>query len=253
MRLHPVLIIYFILILLSTADAQYKYAGEMLKYRVESLNMSVGSIQLTIDEIIGTHSSDSYHLSASARTGRLISPLFSVKNVYDNYFYVSSFLPSVMRKNVRQTNIQQNVEIRYDQDNHMASIADTLEWAIPDSCHNFFSMFYLLRELEIDASDTIRFHLDSESEISRAAVNYTGTQTISCKLGNLPARGYHIHFEPMNTTKRPWKTDLITNRLAQQDSEMVIWLSDDNRRIPLYIHFIQRSFDIKLRLQSANR
>lgn len=253
MKLLPNLIIFSVLTLLSNAEAQYRYAGETLEYRVESLNMPVGSIKLAIDEIVGTEFSDDYHLNATARTGRLISPLFSVKNVYDNYFHVSTFLPSLMRKDVRQTNIRQNGEIRYDQENHMASFADTLEWLIPDSCYNFFSMFYLLRELEIDSSDTVRFHLDSENEISRAVVSYTGTRLISSKLGNLLSRGYHIHFEPMNSKKRSWKTDLITNRLAQQDSEMVIWLSDDNRRIPLHIHFIQRSFDIKLRLQSANR
>jgi hypothetical protein len=58
-----------------------------------------------------------------------------------------------------------------------------------------------------------------------------------------------LSFEPLARDARPWKTDLLTNRLANPYAKISFWFSDDDLRLPLIIEFEQKHSKAKLILE----
>ncbi len=227
------------------------FPGEELSYKIEFLNLRAGSMDFRIHDIERMDSTDVYHLSVRAETNSLFSPLFGIQNNYESYFDTSDFMPRLFKKNVRQKNIQQEATIWYDYGEKKAFMSDSIFWAIPTPCLNFFSMLYFLRNQRYDYGDTLWFHMDSENLPSLSSATIVDRKEISTPAGKFPAEGVQLIFTALGTSTRPWKTDLLTNRLANPGSIMTIWLSTDERRLPVRIEFMQKQFNVRLVLLKA--
>jgi len=232
--------------LLSAQDKANSYLGERLHYNLEYLNVSVGTMDFAIHEIESVNSVDAYHLEVTANTNRLFSPLFRVNNKYESYFDTASFLPHLLKKRIKQKNIEHQFTLYFDQKKHHAVLSDTLFWDIPDSCFSFFSMLYFLRSRCYSSGDTLQFYMDSENLMSRGQATLIGEENLSLPLGTFKAIKINLEFKPLSEKQRPWKTDLLTNRLAKPNSAISLWLSDDELRLPLIFQFQQKGFDVKM-------
>jgi len=230
----------------SAQDKTKSYLGEQLHYNLEYLNVSVGTMDFVIREIETVNSVDTYHLEVTANTNRLFSPLFRVNNQYESYFDTASFLPQLIKKRIKQKNIEHQFALYFDQKKHQAILADTLFWDIPESCFSFFSMLYFLRDQYYAPGDTIQFYMDSENLLSRGQATLSGEENLSLPMGKFKAIKINLEFKPLSEEQRPWKTDLLTNRLAKPNSAISLWLSDDKLRLPLIFQFIQKGFDVKM-------
>jgi len=226
-----------------------KYVGEQLHYRMEFLNLPAGSIDFNIVAVEQIDSSNAYHLIVNAQTNSLFSSLFRVKNKYESFFDSSTFLPLILSKDIKQKNINHQLTINFDQNKNIASIADSTYWSIPDLCYSFFSMLYFLRRQNFVEDDTIKFNLDSENLPSEGTATFANKKVISTPAGRFKAIEIKLSFKPLISVRRPWKTDLITNRMANPNSKMKIWLSDDEYRLPLIIQFNQKRSKVKLVLK----
>ena len=222
---------------------------EQLNYSMEFLNLPAGTIDFNVTAVEHIDSTDVYHLIVTAKTNKIFSPLFKVQNKYESFFDTTSFLPLILKKDIEQKNIHQRLIINFDHKQQKASFSDSVSWSIPDSCYSFFSMLYFLRNQTYLKNDTIQFYLDSENLPSEGRAVFTEKKIISIPAGKFKAIEVHLQFEPLTSISRPWKTDLLTNRLANPNSKITIWFSDDKHRLPLIIKFEQKGFDVKLVLK----
>ena len=225
------------------------HLGEQLNYRMEFLGLPAGSISFDVVTTKNIDSISLYHLKVKAQTNKLFSPLFGIQNKYESYFDTSTFLPQILKKDVKQKNIVQHFSINFNQQQNKASINDSTSWNIPDSCYSFFSMLYFLRNQYFLIGDTIKFNLDSENLASTCKATLANSKIISTPAGKFKAIEVKLSFKPLTTSPRPWKTDLMTNRMANPNSKMSIWLSDDQSRLPLIIQFSQKRSKVKLVLK----
>lgn len=189
-------------------------------------------------------------LLVKAKTNTLFTPLFHIDNEYASRIMLQNSLPLSLIKTIFQKNVSQVVTIIYNQDQHIAMLNDSSRWSLPDSCHNLFSMFYLLRSHDYYVGDTLAFYLDSEHIISKAKAIVAAEEVMQSAIGTLSTHRIEIAFTPFSELVRPWKTDLLTNRLATPYSEMTMWLSTDNERIPVRIEFKQRQYKVDLILKN---
>ena len=214
--------------------------GERLYYSMKYLNMKVANLDFSIADSNKNFSAPQYHLSVKAYSTPLASKLFKINNKYTIYFSTKDFLPLKSIKYIDQKNIQHKVVLDFNHQDYQATFNDSISWFLPTACYDYFSMLYFLRAQPWEESDTLRFFLDSEYLISRVeAVVLPETKILKVPCGKFKTIKIQLTFKSTTKEKRPWKTDIITNRLAKPGSKLDIWLSDDERRLPLKISYFQ--------------
>ena len=225
------------------------FVGEQLIFKMEYLNLSVATLNFQIDA-----TQNNYHLKAHARATRSARLMFKLDNVYETYFDKQNFLPIKVVKQIRQKNIQHRLNFSFDHQKNRASMGDSISWSIPGDCFDYFSMLYFLRSQELKPGDTFDFHLDSEFLISKVEAKVLfDEEVIKVPAGKFQSIKLNVKFTGVTHEPRPWKTDLLTNRLAAPGSEITIWFSNDEYRLPLKIAYLQSKIKTQIILESFSR
>jgi len=226
------------------------FIGEQLVFKMEYLNLPVAALNFKTADL----AQNNYHLKVRAESTGLASLLFSLDNVYETFFNKHTFLPINSVKNIRQKNIQHDLIINYNQQQNKASVGDSITWFIPGDCYDYFSMLYFLRSQDLNPGDTIHFHLDSEYLVSIVNVKVLpDREIIQVPAGKFESIKLNVKFSAVTHEPRPWKTDLLTNRLAAPGSEITVWFSNDDNRLPLKIAYLQSKIKTQIILESFSR
>ncbi len=216
--------------------------------------MTVANLDFLIADTIKNFNIPQYKLSVKAQSIWFATKLFKIDNNYKTYFKTENFLPLKSIKNINQKNIQHELTINFDHQIHQASINDSIFWIIPNPCYDYFSMLYFIRSLPWNKDDTLSFFLDSEYLISKVeAVVMPENKILKVPCGKFKTIKIQMKFQLLTKKNRPWKTDIITNRLAKPGSKLNIWLSDDEFRLPLKISYFQSLANTKIILNSFSR
>ncbi|MDZ7263379.1 MAG: DUF3108 domain-containing protein [candidate division KSB1 bacterium] len=228
--------------------------GERLRYKMEYLNLSVATLDFHLAPKNEGSNSSSFRLSINAKSSGAVSWLFAVNNRYEIDIEPLSLLPARVQKTIRQKNVAYERTITFDHQRRQAACGDSLTWPIPDKCYDYFSMLYFLRTQPLLPGDTLQFYLDAEYRLSRViAVVQNEPHTIRVPAGRFPALMVKIQFLPESNISRPWKTDLLTNRLTAPGSELAIYFSNDSYRFPLKIQYQQTSVQTQIILDSFHK
>lgn len=232
------------------AKLQLDFLGEKLSFKMEYLNLSVAKLDFNIlDTEFGN-----YLVRVHAKATGSASLMFKLDNIYETYFDKKTCLPNKIVKKIDQKNIRHELKFLFDHRNGFANLADSISWKIPEDCFDYFSMLYFLRRQRLQPGDVFRFHLDSEYIISKVEARVIDDQeSIKVPAGKFRAIKLNIKFTRINPQARPWRTDLLTNRLASPGSELTLWLSDDNFRLPLKIAYHQSQWKTQVVLDSFSR
>lgn len=233
----------------SGKELSIHFAGERLIYRMEYLALPAGEMSFHIPATEQVDANVYYHLFVRTKTNAYIKPLFDVNNSYESLFDTTSLLPWQLTKKIDQKNIKQQFTIYYDQEQHVASVADSGSWTIPDSCFSFLSMLYALRKQDFSKNKIMEFNIDSENLPVAGKATFAGEETIAVPAGKFPATKVILECRRLNTRYRPWRTDLLTNRMANPEAQTILWFSNDKRRLPLVIEFQQGRATVKLKLK----
>ncbi len=226
------------------------FTGEQLTFKMEYLNLSVATLNFQIVD----SAPNNYHLKVHARATRSASLLFKLDNVYETYFDKNNFLPFKIVKQIRQKNIQHELNIHFEHHKNKASLGDSISWSIPGDCYDYFSMLYFLRDQKLKSGDSISFHLDSEYLISKVkATVLCDNEIVRVPAGKFQSIKLNLKFSAITNTPRPWRTDLLTNRLAAPGSKITIWFSNDENRLPLKIVYHQSRVKTQIVLDSYFR
>jgi hypothetical protein len=230
------------------------FVGEQLIFKMEYINLSVATLSFHVIDTTQINHQIKYHLKVQAKSSRVAGLLFRLDNVYETYFDKNTYLPIKAIKKIRQKNIQHELAISYHHKKNTASIADSMTWSIPSYCYDYFSMLYFLRNQELKPGNIIHFHLDSEYLISKVEAKVLPDQeVIQIPAGKFQSIKLNVKFSAVTHELRPWKTDLLTNRLAVPGSEITIWFSDDEFRLPLKIVYHRSKIKTQLILDSFSR
>lgn len=235
-------------------DSHAKFLDEQLTFKMEYLKLDVALLSFHLFDTTEINNQKAYHLIVKANSTRTAGMLFMLNNVYQTFFNEKNFLPIKSVKKIRQKNINHDLTIDFNHQKQQALIGDSISWSIPADCYDYFSMLYYLRSKHFSKGDIIHFHLDSEHLISRVeAIFLPGQEILKIPAGKFNSIQVRLMLQPLNDEPRPWKTDLLTNRLAAPGSELTIWLSNDKYRLPLKISYQQSMVKTHLLLKSFRR
>ena len=205
---------------------------EQLKFHLYYLNLHVATLEFQFRE--STEHPEQALLTVFAKATPTAKKFFPVDNRYALQFNKANFLPDFIKKQIDQKNVHYTRMQKFDHLHKFVTIDSTYRYEIPEKCFDYFSLLYFLRFG--DVHDSAEVFLDGEAIVSKVFVTVSpDTHVVSVPAGDFQAYQMRIHISKNDKKKRPWKTDLLTNRLTKPGSDITIFFSADSRRLPLKV------------------
>jgi len=217
----------------TTEDLPYR-DGEVLKY---SLSYNWGGVVSEVAEGIASlkfNSSEGageyFHAIVEGRTYRFYDIFFKVRDYYESRFYAKSLRPFYFHRSVQEGKYRMKNNFTFFPDNQIRSITKKYDNPQKDTLlkgsactYDIVTMFYYARTLDYKSdppgkSYPVSFVIDDD--IYDISFRYVGKEVKKIKgLGTF------------NTAK--FAVKLIAGTVFRGDKEMIIWISDDENKIPL--------------------
>lgn len=200
--------------------------GEKLVYSVKFGPIVGGTAFLLLKQT--TYGNQTvFHSVAQGRTVGVAEKLYSVKDVFESYFDVSTGLPYKLVRDVKEGTYRKHEEATFDRISNTAySLRKDTIIKVPPEILDMVSLLYFIRSIDyrsIKSGDVIRTVTYFDDEIFPFDIRYKGKEDIKTKFGKIRCHRFDPVVEP--------------GRMFASEDDMQIWLSDDRNIIPVKVRF----------------
>ncbi|MDP6339124.1 MAG: DUF3108 domain-containing protein [Candidatus Marinimicrobia bacterium] len=230
------LILLFLAAFSFSKDVPFK-TGESLKYSAEFNLFPVGQAELYVSGIEEINGNETYHVSFSAQTRGLASRIFKIRDQIDIWMDKEEFFTHRLKKNINEGSYKKSVDVHFDYDKSVARTG-TKEVKIDFKARDPFSMFYYLRTIPLKEKEVMSFSSFEGRKIVHYNLQMTGKEVISSPAGTFACK-----------VVRPFKEK---KNLFKNSGDMQIWLSDDEKRLPVKIHIKMKFGSMTLLLKKVS-
>ena len=202
------------------APARPIRAGEYLKFSVRYGFISAGDAFLEIPEVRTWRGRPVYKLVARAESNKFFSAFYKVCNRIESFWDTTGFYSRRFYENRREGGYHEQNEILFDYDRGEAVYAnDGQTIAIPQNCQDALSSFYFTRTQDLPLGGSVIFDYHASHRSQPIEVRVLGRQRVETPAGTFDC----VVIEPI----------LRAAGIFKNQGRLVIWLSDDERRIPV--------------------
>lgn len=190
-----------------------------------------------------------YHLSAHGRTYKSYEWFFTVRDYYDTYIDKETLLPYISIRNVREGGYRLYDAVTFDPNRNVAisnrgktrEEAKPTEYSVDNCMHDILSIIYYTRNIDfnhLNAGAQLPIKIFMDKETWPLKVKYKGKE----KEKKIKGQGkFRTHkFSP----------EVIVGEVFKEDSQMSVWVSDDQNKIPLLIESPVSVGSVKVVLKS---
>jgi hypothetical protein len=231
------IILFFLLSLLSAAaadkdknneefrtiDNKAFKVGEKLTFDVKYGFVTAGVAVMQIPELKRISGREVYHVMFQVNSVPSFDWLFKVRDRYETYIDTQGIFPWRFEQHVREGGYSRDFSAFFDQRRGLAKTTEG-EYQIPKYVNDIMSAFYYARTLNYSGmkiNEKIHLHNFYKDKVYDLDVKYLGKQTVEVPAGKFKC----IVVEPL----------VQEGGLFKSEGNILIWLTDDNLKIPVKV------------------
>lgn len=233
-------------ILVSTVFAFNYSRAEEIKYDVTYLGLPVVRVEVE-NSPIAEPDSGSYRIFASAKTTKFWSLFYPLENFYWTYLDTLG-RPLIYKRIIKEKSYKNSSAQEFDHRfNRIYYEGDT---AIdhPGNLQNFFSSVYRLREIPIDYGTADSFYINVEKASWKIKWSVEDREELQVLGREIDCYVVDVKFESMNPNAKRLRTDALSYNLMSEDTELKLYLSNDDWRLPIKMTYKLSPFDIQAKI-----
>ncbi len=211
--------------------------GESLIYNAEFNHIPVGEAVLQVHGMDTINGNPSYHVSFSARTGRLADQIFKIRDRVDIWMDETKLYTHKLRKKIREGPYKRKINMLVDYEK-MIAITNKDTNIIDFEVRDPYSMFYYLRTVPLEINQPMVFSTYENKKNTKFNLIVTGKEIIKAPLGSYICK-----------VVKPYKKG---KTLFKNQGDMQIWFTDDKDRLPLKIQIKLKYGSMTLYLRQVN-
>ncbi len=211
--------------------------SEELVYKVSWMGITAGSITMRLENNPDKTSPDLLRGVVIGKTSSTFSFFFKVRDTFISVFDRKTLLPVEYSKNIREGRYRKDLTIKYDHENNSARSKAKTYPILPMS-RDPISCIYKIRDVPLYVGEVIQLNADSHGTNYPIQIKVTEREYVKFRHGGK----YAFKCEPLPT----WEGRVF----EKKKSKVVLWLSDDEYRVPLKIYSKVRIGTIKAKLVS---
>jgi len=215
--------------------------GERLVFDVSYGPITAGEAVMAVAGLDTIAGRLCYRIEFSVNSLKSFDWIYEVRDRYLTFIDVEAIAPLKFEQHIREGTYKRDFIAEFDQVNHVARTTEG-DYPIPEYVHDIMSAFYYARTLDyrgMRPGDQIllyNFYKDKSHELG---VRFLGRQELEVAAGTFKT----IVVEPL----------VKEGGLFKAEGRIVIWLTDDERKIPVRVNtkVIIGSIDTELREYSG--
>ncbi|MCC6845924.1 MAG: DUF3108 domain-containing protein [Bacteroidetes bacterium] len=198
--------------------------GERLDYSIGYKFITAGTASFTVmPQAVIRNDKKCFDARFEARSLKSLDWLYRVHDQYRTVMDIDGVFPHEFEQHIREGGYRRDFTAKFDQVNNFAITSDK-KHPIPPFCHDIVSAFYYVRTLDLKAKkkgDIIQLHNFFGDTTYSLGIKILGRQTVEVEAGKFRC----VVIEPM----------VVEGGLFKSDGRILIWLSDDERKIPVKV------------------
>ncbi len=197
--------------------------GERLVFDVGYGFITAGEAIMSIPQYDTVAGNQCFKVMFQVNSTPTFSWFYEVRDRYETYLDVEGIFPWRFEQHVKEGKYRRDFSAQFDQVNHLAKTSEG-EFPIPSYVHDIVSAFYFARTLDFSKmriGEKIHFQNFYKDSTYKLDVKFLGRQRIEVSAGTFNC--------------------LIVEPLAQEgglfksEGRALLWLSDDERKIPVKV------------------
>lgn len=224
----------FLLLLFSTVsyDTQKPIAydaGEWFKFRIHYGFINAGFATLEVQEAL-KNNKKVYHAIGKGYTVGMSRFFFKVDDTYESYFDKITNKPYQFVRKIDEGGYTKNQEGFFNQENHQVLVKNYKNksentFVVSENIQDIISTFYFLRNHpnidKLKIGESVMVDMFFDDEVFKFKLKFVGREDIKTKFGVAPS----MIFKPL----------VQSGRVFKEEESLMVWISDDENKIPLRI------------------
>jgi hypothetical protein len=194
-------------------------AGERLTFTVQYGFINAGKAALEVSEVRKYHGRSVYALVARAESNGFIDKFYKVRNRIESLMDRDGRFSWRYYENRREGKYRKQQEILFDQDKREARYPDGATFPLPPGAQDALSSFYYTRYLPLPIGGSVFFDYHASRKSIPLEVKVLRRERIDTPAGKFNC----VVIEPI----------LKAGGVFKNKGRLWIWLTDDDRRIPV--------------------
>lgn len=205
--------------------------GERLVYRVSYMGIPAGEAVMSVSKKMQFKGREAYHIISTVESNDFISVFYPVKDRVESFVDTEEFYSHYIKINQRQGRKRREKIIDFDQVRHRAiqiktdkikSEVKTEVFSIPPGVHDSLSSLYYFRmHQDLEPGESVFIDVHESNKNWELEIQVLGREELETELGTfktIKAKAL-VRFEGVFMDK----------------GDVTLWLTDDERHIPLLI------------------
>jgi hypothetical protein len=215
--------------------------GERLVFDVNYGVVTAGEAFMTIARTDSMFGRKAYRIEFGVNSLPSFSWIYKVEDRYLTFIDVEAIAPLRFEQHIREGSYSRDFTADFDQMRHVARTSEG-EYPIPPYVHDILSAFYYARIVDyskFSVGDTIGLHNFYKDASHELIVRFLGRQELDVEAGTFRT----LVVEPL----------VKEGGLFKSEGRIVIWLTDDDRKLPVRVNtkVVIGSIDVELREYSG--
>jgi hypothetical protein len=211
--------------------------GEFLKFAVKYGGISAGSAYLEVPQVREWNGRQAYTLVARAESNGFVSKFYKVRNRIESVWDKRGRFSWRYSENRREGGHKAKNQIVFDHKRHEARYEGGQTFPIPPQVQDALSSFYYTRFQALPIGGSVIFDYHASRKSQPLEVRVLGREKVTTPAGSFNC----VVIEPI----------LRAGGIFKNKGRLVIWLTDDDRRIPVMMRSKVAIGSISVVLQEA--
>jgi hypothetical protein len=199
------------------------FVGEELRFEVRWMGLVAGNASLAVSGQLTREGHDVYHIQSLAESSPLFSLFYNVRDIGETFVDVRELYPRYFRLDQREGSRIAQRTVIFDQERGLAFYTknqDTPQKVkVPAGVHDSLSSFYIIRTLPLRVGQSVHLHTFSNGKTYDVEVQILRRERVEAYWGTVDA----LVVRPL----------MRFQEILRQKGEVLIWVTDDDRRLPI--------------------
>jgi hypothetical protein len=195
--------------------------GESLKFEIKYGFVSAGTATIGIPDLATVRGYRCYHIVSVAESNAFFSVFFTVRDVVESYMEVRELVPLRFEKRLREGDFRDHDLVIFDRDRNVAVYPEQGGRAIPISsgAQDILTSLYYVRMLDLKVGHSVYIDNHADKKNYPLEIRVLRRERVRVGAGSFDC----LVVEPL----------MKASGLFRQKGKLTIWLTNDERHMPV--------------------
>lgn len=193
--------------------------GESATFELGYGVIKAGEATISVEGTLDYFGQKVIHFRTRARSNTFFDAFYKVRDQADSYADADSLFARYFNKHLREGGYERDVEIHFDQIHGIAYYPSGKESEAPPGTHDIITAFFRVRTMPLEPGQTIHLLAHGDKKLYPLEVHVLRREKIKTIFGETNT----VVVQPMITEEG----------LFNHQGDLLVWFTDDARRIPV--------------------